>query len=189
MNHRLLISGIPGTGKSTFGRWLRDERGFVYVNVEAPSHDPESLDGTGFRAGWDSLFRGDAEPIRDQLEDKGKVVFDWGFPVGSIFAVTRDSECRFRAVVVRWRSSRRSEFLHSAGHCVATGIRRSMRGHLLGLAGDRGILRRPYSEGGADRREAPACRPARGNRAQGRETTQSRRIACRRLSTALATPV
>src|SRR5438270_9510115 len=31
---KLLISGVPCSGKTYFGDWLRDERGFAHVNLE-----------------------------------------------------------------------------------------------------------------------------------------------------------
>ena len=31
----ILITGIPGSGKTTIGNYLRDERGYLHVDVEA----------------------------------------------------------------------------------------------------------------------------------------------------------
>lgn len=51
-----VVSGIPGTGKSTFSRWLAAERGFVH-------HD---VDSQGVPAGATLVRR--------------PIVIDWGFP-------------------------------------------------------------------------------------------------------------
>lgn len=62
----LLISGIPGTGKSTFARWLASEHGYV----RCPS---------GAEPG--STFFSDIDEARRASD---KIVIDWGFPVGML---------------------------------------------------------------------------------------------------------
>lgn len=65
----LLVAGIPGTGKSTFARWLVSEHGYV----RCPSGEEP---GTNF-------FR-DIDEARQTSEN---VVIDWGFPVGMLDTV------------------------------------------------------------------------------------------------------
>jgi broad-specificity NMP kinase len=36
---KLLIAGTPGTGKTPFANWLRDEFGFMHVDFELLSDD------------------------------------------------------------------------------------------------------------------------------------------------------
>jgi hypothetical protein len=86
MNKRIFLCGLPGTGKSTFGRWLRDHRGFVYVDLEAEPDKPDSLDATAFREPWEAFVQGDrAELVRSA--NLRSVVFDWGFPVSHLSLV------------------------------------------------------------------------------------------------------
>lgn len=65
----LLIAGIPGTGKSTFARWLVLERGYV----RCPSGEEP---GANFLPDIDEARRG-----------SDNVVIDWGFPVGMLDTV------------------------------------------------------------------------------------------------------
>lgn len=58
----LLITGIPGTGKTTLGEYLQDKHGFTHVNREI--HDPKAFteDPKGFLS-----------------KSAGDVVATWGF--------------------------------------------------------------------------------------------------------------
>lgn len=74
----LLLSGIPGSGKSTFGRWLQEHRGFVHVDMEA-----DGLDTHGLRQAWQQ-FLGDPSSrvfCRQLFSLPRPVALDWGFPV------------------------------------------------------------------------------------------------------------
>jgi hypothetical protein len=80
----LLISGIPGSGKSTFGRWLDETHSFLYVDMEA-----EGIDRHGLRPSWEQ-FLGDlsSRVFCSRLFDHPKpVALDWGFPVTSLLVV------------------------------------------------------------------------------------------------------
>jgi hypothetical protein len=56
MQQFLIIAGIPGTGKSTYSEWLRDNHDFVHQDVDKNSEiTAETLQST-------------------------RVVIDWGFP-------------------------------------------------------------------------------------------------------------
>src|SRR4029077_6677540 len=58
-NQRLvLISGIPGTGKSCFANWLHENHGFVHLDVDAQGQLPST----------------------DWLLQQNRLVIDWGFP-------------------------------------------------------------------------------------------------------------
>lgn len=52
----VIVSGIPGTGKSTYCRWLQEERGFAHQDVD-----------------WQGL------PTQERLQAR-PLVIDWGFP-------------------------------------------------------------------------------------------------------------
>ena len=80
----LLICGIPGCGKSTFGRWLEETHGFLHVDMEA-----SGLDRHGLGPSWEQ-FVGDrsSRVFCDRLFDLPKpVVLDWGFPVTCLLVV------------------------------------------------------------------------------------------------------
>jgi len=80
----LLISGIPGSGKSTFGRWLEETHGFLHVDMEAGG-----LDRHGLRPSWEQFLSDlSSRVFCNQLFDLSKpVALDWGFPVTSLLAV------------------------------------------------------------------------------------------------------
>jgi hypothetical protein len=79
---QILIAGIPASGKSTFGKWLADTRGFIYVNMELPDPEPGSLKQMGFGSEWDAFWRGtDSERFMRAVKDRASsVALDWGFP-------------------------------------------------------------------------------------------------------------
>jgi len=81
-NHRIiLLSGVPGSGKSTFGRWLARNKGFIHLDVEMPG----VLQQSDLRAAWwHMVFEpyGSAMPLYDAIRRFGApVAIDWGFPV------------------------------------------------------------------------------------------------------------
>lgn len=70
----LIISGIPGAGKSTFARWLSRKQGFAHLDADDLGSDAVvSMLGDG---------RSDsAEHLLAELRGRGhQVVLDWGFP-------------------------------------------------------------------------------------------------------------
>jgi hypothetical protein len=84
----LLISGIPASGKSTFCRWLEENKGFLHLNVE----EDGVLDRHGLAAEWLPLFgtSATAAPFIEALEKFNRpVVIDWGFPPECLHAVRK----------------------------------------------------------------------------------------------------
>jgi len=83
---QLFVSGIPGCGKSTFGRWLAHEKQFTYVDME---HD--DLDKHGFRSSWNTFFAGtDGRSFVSAIQmHHSSVVLDWGFPPVCVDTVQR----------------------------------------------------------------------------------------------------
>jgi len=79
---QILIAGISASGKSTFGKWLADTKGFIHVDMELPDTEPYSWGRNGLRKEWEAFCKGSD---RDSLirEIKGRassVVLNWGFP-------------------------------------------------------------------------------------------------------------
>lgn len=83
---QLFVSGIPGCGKSTFGRWLEAEKNFAYVDME---HD--GLKTHGFRQSWDRFYDGtDTKTFIQALQTHpSSIVLDWGFPPSCVPIVQR----------------------------------------------------------------------------------------------------
>ena len=93
----LLISGIPASGKSTFCRWLEQNKGFPHLDVEKPG----VLDRYGLVAAWNALFGagGAAAPFIEALDKfKRPVAIDWGFPPEHLDTVRK----LFEANVMLW---------------------------------------------------------------------------------------
>jgi shikimate kinase len=63
---RLLITGIPGTGKTTFGGYLHNAEGYTHVDVEAETNRARSYEILG--------------PLVQRVcNTPGDVVVTWGF--------------------------------------------------------------------------------------------------------------
>jgi hypothetical protein len=70
----LLITGIPATGKTKVGNFLRDNKGFVHVDFEDPQAWPSQL-----QRQW-----GTPRELVDYLKNmKRPIVVTWGFMPGS----------------------------------------------------------------------------------------------------------
>ncbi len=82
----LLISGIPASGKSTFCKWLEEEKGFLHLDVE----EPGALDWYGLATAWNALFvpGASAASFLGALDGFHRpVAIDWGFPPENLSAV------------------------------------------------------------------------------------------------------
>src|ERR1700685_129293 len=80
----LLLTGIPATGKSTYGRWLETVKGFAYVDIENGGLEP-----AGLLPHWNAMFApsGSASSFVGALDRmRHPVVLDWGFPPHCLLA-------------------------------------------------------------------------------------------------------
>jgi hypothetical protein len=75
----ILLSGVPATGKSTFGRWLECERGFDHVDVENGG-----FDRLGLSLAWSAVCQlppPQVSPFIAALRGlRRPIALDWGFP-------------------------------------------------------------------------------------------------------------
>ena len=72
---RLLVTGIPGTGKTTLGRHLEAAHGFAHVDLEEPAVAETFLRGLYEGRGWAGF---DAR-VDTLLAPSRPVVVTWGF--------------------------------------------------------------------------------------------------------------
>jgi hypothetical protein len=76
MNRLILLSGIPASGKSTYGKWLATNKGYIYWDLEN-----ETLEQAGNRA---NLYLGTDHNLDSLVEAittlTRVVIIDWGFP-------------------------------------------------------------------------------------------------------------
>jgi hypothetical protein len=72
----LLLSGLPATGKSEFGRHLAREHGFAHYDLECY---PRGWPHPELKQTWDSDRKAFVVQLR---QNHDRVVLDWGFPVG-----------------------------------------------------------------------------------------------------------
>lgn len=74
----LLLSGVPSTGKSTFGRWLEQEQGYLHIDLENGG-----LNRVGLGQSWEAIAKlppPSIEAFLTELRSLGKpVALDWGF--------------------------------------------------------------------------------------------------------------
>jgi hypothetical protein len=79
---RLLIAGIPATGKSRFGKWLARAKGFEHIDIELCDREPDSWGYHGLRKEWNEFCGGsDRDKLPRTLEGRASsVVLNWGFP-------------------------------------------------------------------------------------------------------------
>lgn len=77
----LLISGVPATGKSTFTRWLAENRGFLAADIERGGLGP-----LGLQSEWDGAVShgGPARLVAALHALHRPVALDWGYPPRSL---------------------------------------------------------------------------------------------------------
>lgn len=78
----LLISGIPASGKSHFGRWLEKEKLFIHIDAEKDG----KIKKLGLEQSWGYCFsHRNATPFLKAVQGlNNPVVFNWGFPVSCL---------------------------------------------------------------------------------------------------------
>lgn len=79
---QILIAGVPASGKSSFGRWLADTKGFVHVDMGLGDSTQYRWGWNGLRNEWNAFCDGsDRDRLITQLKSQtASVVLNWGFP-------------------------------------------------------------------------------------------------------------
>lgn len=78
MGRNLFLAGIPASGKSTFGRYLQREHGFVHLDIEISG----VLRHWSLDTSWGSVLSGSPRTFVEALNSLGRnVAVNWGFPV------------------------------------------------------------------------------------------------------------
>lgn len=77
MSDFLFIAGIPATGKSCFGEWLRKNHSFIHLDLDNLNREWSSI--------WNNYFTSrfyDVPSFTQELKNKNSsIVIDWGFKV------------------------------------------------------------------------------------------------------------
>lgn len=114
----ILLSGIPASGKSSYGQWLAREKGFLHLDVEK--------NGVLAKAGLEPVFHEtfqsrDVMPFVRTLRSRERhVAVDWGFPPHCLWVI----QALGRAGVDLWwfdgdREAARKAFLKRGTVAVA----------------------------------------------------------------------
>ncbi len=106
----ILLSGVPATGKSTFGRYLSREHGFAHYDLEC---HPRGWPHPDLKPTWEASRQAFVAELKQHHK---RVALDWGFPVHCLPIV---NELRGQGVRLIWfdgdRSRARSVFQERGG--------------------------------------------------------------------------
>jgi len=102
----LLLCGIPGSGKTTYCKWLAQQKRFDHLNFD------ELLSGIGPPKHLQlvELLKTSAKEFVHKVSRGGRTVIDWGFPLACIGLVR---ELEQRGVSVWWFDGDREAALQS----------------------------------------------------------------------------
>ena len=76
MSSIYLISGVPCCLKTKFGDWLRDNRGFLHIDMET------NFDTGPFHPMWAKSLPNDIQSFADALKPiHPRIVLTWGYPI------------------------------------------------------------------------------------------------------------
>ena len=87
-----MLSGIPGTGKSTFARHLVREHGFAHYDLE---HFPHGWPIQELKRSWDANRSAFVAAVRQHHD---RIALDWGFPVSCLGWVEELQKCGVKLV-------------------------------------------------------------------------------------------
>lgn len=80
-NQLLFVAGWPAAGKSEFGKWLSDNKGFLHIDAEI--ENGIALDRLHIHSLWNECINTtNCERFAAALLEIGKpIIYNWGFPV------------------------------------------------------------------------------------------------------------
>jgi hypothetical protein len=81
----LLVSGIPGSGKSSFARWLGKNKGYLHVDFDHGDLQRHNLEGLFYEL----ESSGSQQFIIELVKRDVPVCLDWGFPPHCLRIVRR----------------------------------------------------------------------------------------------------
>lgn len=81
----LLLSDVPGSGKSCYGRWLTKNKAYLHLDLENGDLEKHGLERL-WDEFWSSRFDGFISAL---LEIAAPVCLDWGFPPRCLSIVRR----------------------------------------------------------------------------------------------------
>ncbi len=98
MKSHLFLAGVPATGKTSLGKWLRKHG---YIHLDAERNDGTDFDHFAIHDAWNDLYdTGRADGFLAAIESLDKpVVIDWGFPPDALYIV---NALRTVGVAVWW---------------------------------------------------------------------------------------
>jgi hypothetical protein len=96
----ILLSGVPATGKSNFGRYLAREHGFAHYDLES---FPRGWPYPELKAAWEASPQAFVKRVR---QIHRRVALDWGFPVHCLPVV---KELQTQGVRLIWFDGDRSQ--------------------------------------------------------------------------------
>jgi hypothetical protein len=84
----LLLSGIPGSGKSSYGRWLAANKQYVHLDFEEGD-----LNKFGVEELWNNFWSaGRPGFVEALLRNAAPICLDWGFPANCLPIVRQLAE-------------------------------------------------------------------------------------------------
>jgi hypothetical protein len=102
----VLLCGIPGSGKTTYSRWLAQQKAFDHLDFD------ELLSGTGTPTQLKliGLLKTSPRDFVHKLSRRAPTVIDWGFSLASIALIR---ELQQRGISVWWFDGDREAALQS----------------------------------------------------------------------------
>ena len=105
-NRTILVCGIPGSGKTTYCKWLVQQKGFDHLDFD------ELLSGRGAPAHLDltALLRTKPKDFIHKLSRRRRTVIDWGFRPANIALIR---QLQAGGIAVWWFDGDREAALQS----------------------------------------------------------------------------
>jgi hypothetical protein len=137
----LLVSGVPGSGKSSFARWLAENKGYLHLDFDHGDFEKHRLHRL-----FDEFALSDSDQfVAELLKTDAPVCLDWGFPPRLLWIVRKLADA---GVSIWWFDAdpevAKKHFLHRADVSEAAFDEQianitASRGAIMEVFGDRVI--------------------------------------------------